>query len=166
MGRWYLDENFFFLTEKFYLMSVYGSYKKLGFPCGSAGKESACNAGDLSSLPGLGRYSGEEKGYPLQYSGLENFMDSIVHGVTKSWTWLSDFHYKKLFIIRIMYNLFSRCVHVWSVVSNSLRLHGLQPARLLCPWNFPGKEYWSGLPFPSPGDLPNPGIKTYSPENL
>ena len=63
-----------------------------GFPCGSAGKESVCNAGDLGSIPGLGRSSGEGKGYPLQYSGLENSMDCIVHGVAKSWTWLSNFH--------------------------------------------------------------------------
>ena len=47
----------------------------LGFPGGSAGKESACNAGDLGSIPGLGRFLGEGKGYPLQYSGLENSMD-------------------------------------------------------------------------------------------
>ena len=65
----------------------------LGFPCGSAGKESACNAGDLGSIPGLGRCSGEGKGYPFQYSGLENSMDCIVHGVTKSWTRLIDFHF-------------------------------------------------------------------------
>ena len=44
----------------------------LGFPCGSAGKESACNVGDLGLIPGLGRSPGEGKGYPLQYSGLEN----------------------------------------------------------------------------------------------
>ena len=56
------------------------------FPCGSAGKESACNAGDLGSIPGLGRSPGEGNGYPLQYSGLENSMDCIVHGVTKSQT--------------------------------------------------------------------------------
>ena len=56
----------------------------LGFPCGSAGKESICNAGDLGSIPGLGRSPGEGKGYPLQYSGLENSTDCIVHGVTKS----------------------------------------------------------------------------------
>ena len=55
----------------------------LGFPCGSAGKESTCNAGDLGSIPGLGRSSGEGKGYPLQYSGLENSMDCIVHGVAE-----------------------------------------------------------------------------------
>ena len=58
----------------------------LGFPCGSAGKESTCNAGDLDSIPGLGRYPGERKVYPLQYSGLKNSIDFIVHGVTKSWT--------------------------------------------------------------------------------
>ena len=61
-------------------------------PCGSAGKESACNAGDLGLIPGLGRSPGEGKGYPLQYSGLENSMDCIVHWVAKSRTRLSDFH--------------------------------------------------------------------------
>ena len=65
----------------------------LGFPCGSAGKESACSAGDMGSIPGLGRSPGEGKGYPLQCSGLENSMDCIVHGVAKSWTRLSDFHF-------------------------------------------------------------------------
>ena len=58
----------------------------MGFPSGSAGKVSACNAGDLGLIPGLGRSPGEGNGYPLQYSGLENATDSIVHGVTKSWT--------------------------------------------------------------------------------
>jgi len=47
----------------------------LGFSCGSACKESTCNVGDLGSIPRLGRYPGEEKGYPIQYSGLENSMD-------------------------------------------------------------------------------------------
>ena len=65
----------------------------VAFPCGSAGKESSCNAGDLDSIPGLGRSSGEGKGYPLQYSGLENFMDFIIHGVAKSWTQLSGFYF-------------------------------------------------------------------------
>ena len=63
-----------------------------GFPCDSAGKESACSVGDLSSIPGLGRSPGEGKGYPLQYSGLENFMDYTVHGVAKSQTGLRNFH--------------------------------------------------------------------------
>ena len=64
----------------------------LGFPCGSAGKESACSVGDLGLIPRLGRSPGEGKGYPLQYSGLENSMNCIVHGVSKSQTRLSNFH--------------------------------------------------------------------------
>ena len=59
------------------------------FPCSSAGKESACNAGDLGSIPGLGRSPGEGKGYSIQYSGLENSTDrgawwATVHVVTES----------------------------------------------------------------------------------
>ena len=65
----------------------------LGFPGGSADKESACNARDLGSIPGLGRAPGDGKGYPLQYSGLENSIDCIVHGVAKSCTGLSNFHF-------------------------------------------------------------------------
>ena len=71
----------------------------LGFPCGSAGKESTCNVGDLGAIPGLGRSPGEGKGYPLQYSGLENSMDSIVHGIAKSWTRLNNFHFLSFFEI-------------------------------------------------------------------
>ena len=56
------------------------------------GKESACNVGDVGSIPGLERSPGEGKGYPFQYSCLENSMDYTVHGVTKSQTRLSDFH--------------------------------------------------------------------------
>ena len=65
----------------------------LSFPGGSAGKESACNEGDLGLIPRLGRCPGEGKGYPLQDSGLENPMDCIVPGVKKSWTQLSHFHF-------------------------------------------------------------------------
>ena len=60
---------------------------------GSAGKEYTCNAGDLGSIPGLGRYPGKGHGYPLQYSGLKNSMDCTVHRVTKTWTQLSGFHF-------------------------------------------------------------------------
>ena len=63
-----------------------------GFPGGSAGKESACNAGALDSIPGLGRSPREGNGYPVQCFGLENFMDCIVHGVSKSQTGLNNFH--------------------------------------------------------------------------
>ena len=65
----------------------------LGFPCGSAGKESACNAGDLGLIPGMVRTPGERKGYyPLQDSGLKNSTDCIVQRVAKSQIRLSDFH--------------------------------------------------------------------------
>ena len=69
------------------------SKQNKGFPCGSADKESACNVGVLSSIPGLGRFPGEGKGYPLQFSGLENSMDCIVHGIAKSRTRLKDFYF-------------------------------------------------------------------------
>ena len=64
-----------------------------GFPGSSVGKESACSAGDLGLIPELGRSPGEGNGYPLQYSGLENFMGCIVYVTAKSLTRLSDFHF-------------------------------------------------------------------------
>ena len=67
-----------------------------GSPDTWVGKESARNAGDPSLIPRLGRSPGKGKGYPLQYSGLENSMDCIVHGVAKSQTWLSDFQFSSL----------------------------------------------------------------------
>ena len=78
------DYRFFFLLN--------GSFGGTGFPDSSLGKESTCNAGGPGSIPGLGRCPGEGKGYPLQYSGLENSMDCIVDGVAKSWTQLSNLH--------------------------------------------------------------------------
>ena len=65
----------------------------LGFPCGSAGKETVCNVGDLDLIPGLRRSPGKGKGYPLQYSGLENSMDCIIQRVAKSRTQMSNFHF-------------------------------------------------------------------------
>ena len=65
-------------------------YMLLGFPCGSAGKEPACNVEDLGLIPGLGKSPGEGKGYPPQYSGLENSMGCIVHRVAKNQTRMSD----------------------------------------------------------------------------
>ena len=62
----------------------------VGFPDSSVGKESTCNAGDPASIPGSGR---SPIGYPLQYSGLEQSMDCIVLGFTKSWTQLRDFRF-------------------------------------------------------------------------
>ena len=85
----------------------------LGFPCGSSGKQSACNVGDLGLIPGLGRSPGKRKGYPFQYSGLENSMDCIVvHEVAKLDTteWLS-LHFKT----GIYYKIFP----YWSYVSSN-----------------------------------------------
>ena len=85
--------------------SLAGAYDKQVFPlldakyhavsCGSDGKESACNTGDLGSIPGLRRSPGEENGNPLQYSCLENPMDretwwAPVHGIPKGWTKLNN----------------------------------------------------------------------------
>ena len=69
-GSLWLDSGYTFLAR---------SLTGVGFPCGSASKESAFNAGDLASIPGLGRSPGEGKGHPLQCSGLENPMDCIAH---------------------------------------------------------------------------------------
>ena len=89
----------------------------LGFPCGSAGAESACSVGDLGSVPGLERSPGEGKGYRLQYSGLENSMD-FVHGAEKSQTQLSDFHY----LDQVQLNMWSLCVVLfsWRLILNAV----------------------------------------------
>ena len=98
----------------------------LCFPCGSAGKESACSAGDLGSIPGLGRSPGEGNCYSLQYSGLENSMDCIVYGIAKSRTWLSDFHFQP--------SLWSNShIHTWLLEKPYLWLYGpLLAKQCLC----------------------------------
>ena len=83
------------LIEKFpitYVQPTYTNNVRSCVPCDSAGKECACNVGDPGSIPGSGRSPGEQKGYPLQYSGLENSTDCVVLGVAKSQTRLSNFH--------------------------------------------------------------------------
>ena len=70
----------------------------MGFLCGSVGKESTCSMGDLDSISGLGTSPGEGIGYPLQCSSLENSINCKVHGVAKSSTRLSDFHFTSLHI--------------------------------------------------------------------
>ena len=77
------------LTFAFFLRLMYGPL--VGFRGGSDDKKSACSAVDLGSIPGLGRPPGAGKGYPLQFSGLEDPTDSVVHGVAESQTRLSDF---------------------------------------------------------------------------
>ena len=89
------------LTKVHLVKSTFFPVVCTGFPCGLAGKESAFNAGDLGSIPGLERSPGEGKGYPLQYFGLENSMDHIVHGVTKSRTQLSAFHFHLCMDVRV-----------------------------------------------------------------
>ena len=93
----------------------------MGFPGGSEVKASACNVGDLGSIPGSGRSPGEGNGNPLQHSCLENHMDgawwATVHGVAKSQTQLSDFTFTR-----------DHCLHRW------------QPTRLHGPWDSPGKN--------------------------
>ena len=79
------------LTTQLWLFVVTPTH---GFPDSSAGKESICNVGVLGLMPGLGRSPGEGKAYPLQYSGLKNSMDWVVHGVAKSRTRLNDCHYQ------------------------------------------------------------------------
>ena len=92
-GRWHSVDVFEWMNASLWKF-CWWSYI-VQFPCGSAGKEFACNAGDLVLIPALGRSPGEGNGHPLQYSGLENSMGCIVHGVAKSQTRLSNFHIKK-----------------------------------------------------------------------
>ena len=87
-----LEDDFVFFQSKIEFIDRLPTPVFLSFPCGSAGKESTCNVGDLGSISGLGRSSGEGKGYAVQYSDLENAMD-YAHEVAKSQTWLSDFHF-------------------------------------------------------------------------
>ena len=79
----------------------------MGFPDSSVDKESTCNVEDLGLIHGLGRSPGEGKGFPLQYSGLENSLDCIVHEVAKSRTRLSNlhFHFHLVFDISIISRL-------------------------------------------------------------
>ena len=135
--------------------------------------ESTRSAGDVGSIPALGRSPGEGKGYPLQYSRLEISMNYIVIGVTKSWTQLSDFHFhldswwlcKNISVPQsICFLLYKMELPVksesvdCSVVSNSLwhldcsppssSVHGILQARML-----------ESAVMPPPGDLPGPGVK-------
>ena len=126
--------------------------------------ESACNAGDLGSIPGLRRFPGAGKGYPLQYSGLENSVDYTVHEVRKSWTRLSDFCF---FLPRSK-------PRTPSVQFNSVQFSSFQSLShvqlFMTPRTVPcqappsmgssRQEHWSGLPLPTPGDLPRDGTLT------
>ena len=104
----------------------------LGFPCGSAGKESACNEGDLGSVCGLGRSPGEGKSSPLQCSGLENSIDCIVPGVANSRTQLSNFHFTSLHMY--VYVCTYTCIltsALWVALGQAKQFIGRQFYRLL-----------------------------------
>ena len=103
----------------------------------------------------------KQNGYPLQYSGLENSMECIVHGGAKSPTQVTDFHTHKLHLTLCTY-------YVTKVLSDSLQPHGPYPARLLCPWDSSGKNTRVGCHallqeiFPiqglNPGSLSSPAL--------
>ena len=126
-----------------------------------------CNTENLDSMPGLGRSPGEGNGNPLQYSCLENPMDggawyTTVHGVTKSWTWLSDFTYftiQNLSILprKVQSGMISAVLSL-SVMSNFLQLHIQQPTRVFCPWVFSRQEYWRGCHALLQGIFPTQGL--------
>ena len=96
---WVFIMNGCWILSNYFSLSIHMIMDFLG---GSDSKESAWSVEDLGLIPELGRSPGEGNGYPLQYSGLENFMDrgawqATVHGIAKSRTWLSDLHFHTLF---------------------------------------------------------------------
>ena len=122
--------------------------------CGSAGKESAWNVGGLGSIPGLWRSPGEGKSYPLQYFGLENSIDYIVHGVAKSRTQLSDFHSPTHSVFGWVPSFLTLCETVlrWGPqsVRRFLRETELQVFKIVITsvlvWRIPGTGEPGGLP--------------------
>ena len=129
---------------------------------GAVIKNLSVNAGDSVSIPGLGRSPGVGNGNPPQYSCLENTIDrGTWHGVTNSWTWLSPHAHthrakkEKSFKERKKVKLLS-CI--WLFATPGTVDYKAPPSM-----EFSRQEYWSGLPLPSPGDLPNPGIEPGSP---
>ena len=116
LNVYYVIVFFFFFLSPFWEWLLW----KLGFPCGSAGKKYTCNMGDLGLIPGLRRFLGEGKGYPLQYSGLENSMDCVVHGDAMSQTWLSNFTFT--FIMKISWKAINIKIHKLSEQIWSLKL--------------------------------------------
>ena len=131
-------------------------------PGGSEVKESACNVGDLGWIPRSGRSPGEGHGNPLQYSSLENPMDREAclgtptfrdekEKKTPSREWLPGSQRKKALQGKRMINCVQFFATLWAVAHGAPLYMG-----------FSREEYWSGLPWSPPGDLPNPGIKPRS----
>ena len=113
-SSWIRWQYFLYQTLEFMLDKFEDTY-------GSDGKESACNSGELGSIPGLGRSPGEWNGYSLQYSWLENSMDrgawrATVHGVAKSQTRLSDKHFHSLFSVDWCLGWIFKNSHNWASI--------------------------------------------------
>ena len=126
----------------------------LGFSCGSAGKEFACNEGDLGSIPGLGRSPGEGKSHPLQYSGLENHIDSIVHRVLKSRTQLSNFHFHfHIYILLCVLHATHKLLQSCPTLCNPMTV----AHQAFCPWGSPGKNTGVGCHALLQGIFPTQG---------
>ena len=116
-----------------------------GFPDSLVAKES----GNPGLIPGLGRSPGEGKGYPLQYSGLENSMDYIVLGVAKSWTRLSNFHFHhELASLDYSSNPQNSALHCCIIIISHTR-----KLRIQCLRHWWQQEEWNGCRFTSLGDL-------------
>ena len=116
--------------------------------CGPAGKESACNVGDLGSIPGLGRSPGERKGYPLQYSAWRIPWTCIADGVTKSQTWLSDFTHSLLGIRKVKVKFTLLCQTLCDPMD--CIVHGILQARIL---------EWVAFPFSRASSQPRDWIQ-------
>ena len=125
----------------------------MGFPDSSVGKESACSAGNPGSIPGLERFPGEGLGYPLQYSWT-SLVAQLVKNLPAVWeTWVQPLGWEDpLEKGKATHS----CILAWRIPWTVG--HQAPPSM-----GFSRQEYWSGLPFPSPGDLPDPGIEPGSP---
>ena len=127
-----------------------------GLPCGSAGKEFACNEGDLGLVPGLGRSPGEGKDSPFQYSGLKNSMDCIAHGVAKSQTGLIKFHFQFVCACSVAQLCLTLGGPVYCSPTGS-SVHGVFQARLL-EWVATSYSRRSSWPRREPTSLASPAL--------
>ena len=181
-----------------FISSFSGLY--MCFPGSSVGKESICNAEDPGSIPGSGRSAGEGKATHSSIVAWRIPLDSVVHGVAKSQTWLSDFHFHVyiyfllyfshvhflIFYVFLPFSIFFLSYPLFSSTMWQIYFEVLSCTYSSCffiggglvaksclafatPWiiahqaplsmGFSRQEYWGGLPFLSPGDLPNPGTE-------
>ena len=105
---------------------------------------------DLGSIPGFGRSSGGENGYPLQYSGLENSMDCVFHGVTKSWTWLSNSHFSCIYIYKHIKFLCMYKFYIYRLCHRACGIlvpwPGIEPTR--CTVKVWSPNHWTVREFP------------------